>query len=177
MAGLVPAIHVFRQGLSRRRRQAAQAIGGTRLAVELLQSPFFQTAAAVKDRLRRSPCGGAPAQGVRRTPVLSNGLWVASLTAAAVWKFRNREFDGEVRSASSASVAPLRTPWLAPVVSGAVVFPPRPRRASSTGRMGARFGVRCDAESLGDDRAATTTLSPFGSAESNGFARRRRGRR
>ena len=37
---------------------------GTHLAVELLESPLFQTAAAVKDRLRRPPCGGAPERRV-----------------------------------------------------------------------------------------------------------------
>ena len=34
--------------------------GGTDLAVELLESPLFQTGAAVNDRLRRPPRGGAP---------------------------------------------------------------------------------------------------------------------
>jgi hypothetical protein len=44
-------------------------------------------------RLSRIACGD------RRAAARQKG---ASLTAAAVWKFRRQEFDGEVRSASAA---------------------------------------------------------------------------
>jgi len=59
---------------------------GTDLAVELLASPLFQTRTAVND----APFGRAAGGGRRRR----------SLTAVPVWKFRNQELDGEVRSAA-----------------------------------------------------------------------------
>jgi DNA-binding transcriptional LysR family regulator len=124
-----------------------------------LAEPIFQTAAAVKDRLRRPPAAArrrGRAQNARsceravgRVLDSRSGLEVPQPRARRRGAFRSRRFsrppaNAEARRRSSAV---------------ADVFPPRPRRRSSTRRAGARFGVRCDAESLGDDRAATTTLS------------------
>ena len=83
-----------------------------RRVVALLPRPFSKPL-----RLSRIACGDRAAArriGVRRTPVLPNRLWAASLTAAAVWKFRRQELDGEARSASVAPASAGRRPVRSP---------------------------------------------------------------